>query len=481
LRISSCGYILRGRRLEPKEDTVIFERYYLSCLSHASYLVGDEGTKTAVVIDPQRDVEHYLADAEARGLTIRYVFLTHFHADFLAGHLELVEKVGAEVRLGSRAEAGFPFRAMEDGERLELGDVSLEVLETPGHTPEGISIVLRNRAEGDQPQAVFTGDTLFVGDVGRPDLLASFGVSEQELAGMLYDSLHGKLLQLPDETVVYPAHGAGSLCGKALGAESSSTIGQERRSNLNLRPMTKQEFTEVVSRGQIDAPAYFAHDAILNRQPHPTRLATAPALSLELALREVNAGAVLVDVRDGHAFAREHLAGSLNLSLEGRFASWAGTLLEVNRPIVLLAPAGREQEAVTRLGRIGFDWVKGYLAGGAEAALSARPDLSRSIPRIPVEALEHPLTSDPEVFVLDVRNPAEWEAGHVPGSVNIPLNQLAARIDEVPSDRRVFVHCRTEYRSSAALGILEQAGKTVTQVTGGWQAYEALQLAGGAR
>ena len=344
---------------------MFLKQYYLGCLAHASYLIADEASQTAIVVDPQRDIGQYLTDAGQLGAKIRHVFLTHFHADFLAGHLELRDRCGADIRLGARAEAEYAFIPMHDGDQLEFPGLRLQVLETPGHTIESISIlVLDLQKDADKPYAVLTGDTLFIGDVGRPDLRASLGWTAQELGGHLYDSLHDKLLALPDETLVYPAHGAGSLCGKQLSSDTVSTLGQQRRFNYALQPMTKEDFIGLVTADQPDAPAYFTYDAILNTRERPTLDQTLEHVLQPIELDEVltlgDAGAQVLDVRDAAEYAKGHLAGSINIGLGGQYATWAGTLLDRMRPIVIVAEPGREQEAALRLGRIGFDHVKGH-------------------------------------------------------------------------------------------------------------------------
>lgn len=340
---------------------MVLKQFYLPCLAHASYVIGDEATGTAAVVDPQRDTDQYIAFATEHALQIKHVFLTHLHADFIAGHLELRDRVGAKIYLGAAAKAGYAFIPLHDGDIVEFGRVRLKALETPGHTPESISIVVYDLAASDtQPQAVLTGDTLFIGDVGRPDLRAALGWSASELGGMLFDSLHKKLLALPDQSLVYPAHGAGSLCGKALSKETVSTLGEQRRSNYALQSMSKEEFIKVVTADQPDAPAYFNYDAVLNSEERPTldeTLARVNSIPLDgvLALQEV--GAQILDCRDPGEFAAAHVAGSINIGLGGQYATWAGTILDREHPIVIIADAGRESEAATRLGRIGFDHV----------------------------------------------------------------------------------------------------------------------------
>ena len=326
---------------------MIFKQFYLNCLAHASYLIGDEASHTAAVVDPQRDVDQYVGFAEEHGLRIAHVFLTHFHADFLAGHLELRDRTGAAIYLGSAARAEYRFTPLSDGDSVEFGKVRLTALETPGHTAESISILVYDLdGSATQPHAVLTGDTLFVGDVGRPDLRVALGWSASELGGLLYESLRTKLLTLPDASLVYPAHGAGSLCGKAISQETYSTIGEQRRSNYALQPMSKAAFVEIVTADQPDAPPYFTYDAVLNSKERPTLDETlarqANPMSLDQLLALQSAGAQILDVRDPVEFASSHLAGSINIGLDGQFASWAGTVLSRDEPIVIIADPGRE-------------------------------------------------------------------------------------------------------------------------------------------
>jgi len=460
---------------------MILKQYYLGCLSHASYLIGDEASSTAIIVDPQRDIQQYLTDADKFGLHIRHVFLTHFHADFIAGHLELRDRCGATIYLGARAQAEYAFVAMKDGDTLDFPGLRLKVLETPGHTIESISILVFDlHKDAAEPYAVLTGDTLFIGDVGRPDLRASIGWSADDLGAHLYESLHNKLLPLPDETLVYPAHGAGSLCGKQLSSDTISSLGDQRRLNYALQPMSKEQFIALVTADQPDAPAYFTYDAILNTRERATldknlEQALQP-VDLDEVLRMGDASAQILDVRDAAEYAKGHLAGSLNIGLGGQYATWAGTLLDRAKPIVIVAEPGREQEAALRLGRIGFDHVRGYLEGGMEA-LAGRPDLVWPTERLSAPMVAEELAGANPPLVLDIRNPREWAAKHIDGSVNIPLNHLQERIGEVPRGRRIAVHCAGGYRSSIAAGILHQYGITqLTEMAGGLAAWEAAQL-----
>ena len=460
---------------------IVLKQYYLGCLAHASYLIADKASRTAIVVDPQRDIQQYLDDAAQLGVQIRHVFLTHFHADFLAGHLELRDRCGAQIHLGAQAKAEYAFVPMKDGDTLSLPGLRLQVLETPGHTIESISILVLDLARSvDKPYAVLTGDTLFIGDVGRPDLRASLGWTAQQLGSHLYDSIHTKLLPLPDETLVYPAHGAGSLCGKHLSSDTVSTLGEQRRFNYALQPMSKDDFIRIVAADQPDAPAYFTYDAILNTRERPTLDTTLEQVLNPLSLDEVlalaNAGSQLLDVREASDYANGHLAGSINIGLGGQYATWAGTTLDPNRPIVLIAEPGREQEAALRLGRIGFDKIKGYLRNGMEA-LALRPELVHSTQRVSPPMLAEELASPQPPVVIDIRTPGEWSAGHLTGSINLPLSQLQERLDQVPRDRRIAVHCAGGYRSSIAASILSRHGITnIIELAGGIAAWEAAKL-----
>jgi hydroxyacylglutathione hydrolase len=458
------------------------EQYYLACLSHASYMITDDKTKTAAVVDPQRDIDQYLDDAAAGGYTIKHVFLTHFHADFIAGHIELRDKAGATIRLGSKAQAEFECVQMNDGDAVEFGDVKLEVMETPGHTPEGITILVYDLAKSrTEPLAALTGDTLFIGDVGRPDLLASIGVTADELADMLYESTQ-KLVQLPDATLVYPAHGAGSLCGKALSNETVSTIGEQKKFNYALQPMSREAFKAIVTADQPEAPDYFVHDAILNRKErttlHDAMEKQLQPLSVDEVLALEKSGSQLLDVRDGIDFEGGHLRGSLNIALSGKYATWAGSMLSHDMPIVVIAEEGGEEEAVMRLGRIGFDNVAGFLAGGMRA-LEHHGELVERTARITAPALAEWLAGtrpggDGKPVVLDIRSELEHAGGHVAGSLNIPLPHLAARIGELPAGRPVVVHCEGGYRSAIGVSLLQKLGrKDAHDLVGGFKAWVA--------
>jgi hydroxyacylglutathione hydrolase len=460
---------------------MLLKQFYLPCLAHASYLIGDESTGTAVVVDPQRDTDHYLAFAADNKLTIKYVFLTHLHADFVAGHLELRDRVGAAICLGAAAKAAYAFTPFRDGDILEFGRVRLKILATPGHTPESISIVVYDlNTSAAQPQAVLTGDTLFIGDVGRPDLRAALGWSSQQLGEMLFDSLHTKLLTLPDETLVYPAHGAGSLCGKKLSKETVSTLGEQRRSNYALQPMTKEAFIAVVTADQPDAPAYFNYDAVLNSQEHET---LDQALSHEMhpltlgKVLELQAqGAQILDTRDPGEFAASHLAGSINIGLAGQFATWVGTVLDRKHPIVIIANSGRENEAAIRLGRIGFDHIAGFLKDGLHS-LKSHPELTADTERLSAPFAAEYLSWDFPPLLIDIRAPRERDQKHIAGSLAIPLNHLTEKLKTLPKDRPLLVYCAGGYRSSIAASLLQSNGyPLVSELAGGLAAWEAANL-----
>jgi hydroxyacylglutathione hydrolase len=452
---------------------MLLKQYYLGCLAHASYLVADEDAGAAAVVDPQRDVDEYIADAHELGCRIEHVLLTHLHADFLAGHLELRDREDARIYLGARAEAEYAFTPLADGDAIPLGEARLQALETPGHSPESISILVFENASASIPHAVLSGDTLFIGDVGRPDLRASLGWSAEELGSLLYDSVQTKILPLPDETLVYPAHGAGSLCGKHLSSETVSTIGIQRRYNYALQPMSREEFIRVVTADQPDSPAYFTYDAVLNTKERPT-LEQALAremtpLPLDDVLRLAADGGQVLDARSSVDFAGAHLRGTVNIGLDGSYATWAGTLLDHERPIVIVAEPGRVEEAEVRLGRIGFDNIAGYLDGGM-LALEARPELVERLDRITGATLAEQLAEADAPFVLDVRAESELEPA-VEGSVKIPLGHLAERLDELPCEGPIVVHCSTGYRSSTAASLLLAAGfAQVSDLVGGLSA-----------
>ena len=450
-----------------------FTQYYLDCLSQASYLIGDETSGRAVVVDPRRDIDEYVRDAEAAGLTIELVIETHFHADFLSGHLELAAATGAEIGFSSAGETEFPSRKLEDGERISLGQVELEILHTPGHTPESISIVIWERPGDETPYGVLTGDTLFIGDVGRPDLLASIGFTRDELADQLYDSLHNKLLPLPDDTRVFPAHGAGSACGKNLSTETFSTMGEQRVSNYALLAPDKETFIDLVTEGQPPAPDYFVYDAVLNRKDRPLldESAAPPALELEAFDAVVSAGAMIIDGRDPEEFARGHLAGSINVGLNGRYAEFAGSVVPSDVDIVLVVEPGAEVEAKNRLARIGFDRVVGHLVDPL-AVMAANPGRVQQASRLTAVDFEARRNDIAGLQLVDVRNPGEVAIGTIEGAAAVPVGQLPGRLDELDPDAPTVVFCAGGYRSSVAASVLRQAGfGDVSDIIGGYGAW----------
>ena len=445
-----------------------FKQFYLGCLAHASYYIGSK--HEAAVIDPQRDVQQYLDEAAANGQKIKYVIETHSHADFVSGHIELAQKTGAEIIFGSRAQTNFPTHKVHDGDELSVGDVKLRFLETPGHTPEGITILAEDTGDPSAPLKMFTGDTLFIGDVGRPDLIGSKGFTAPEMAGMLYDSLHQKILPLPDDTEVYPAHGAGSLCGKSLSKETWSTLGEQRRTNYALRPMDKDEFIKIVSADQPEAPAYFAASAARNLQgssaleslPQPEQLSTEQIQNFD---------GVVLDVRDGDAYGRGHIPNSINIGLSGQFATWAGTLIPIGTPVAIAAATSEQvDEAMTRLARVGIETVKGFIL------MSDFSGGTNRIQQVAVESAKS-ATEKGQVQFIDVRNPAEYANGHAANTLNLPLNSLARELDRLDPEKPTYVVCQSGYRSSLATSILENAGfSKLHNVTGGTKAWMDAEL-----
>lgn len=457
-----------GERIAGLPDHVVVRQLYLACLSQAAYLVGDARTGRAIAVDPRRDTSEILAAAEAEGLTIELVVQTHFHADFLSGHLELAEATGAAIAYGSVAVTEFPSRSLADGESISLGGVVVEVLHTPGHTPESISLVIRPDADAE-PVAVLTGDTLFIGDVGRPDLLASLGATADDLGRKLYGSVH-RLLELPDATLVLPAHGAGSACGKALSTETVSTIGVQRRTNYALQPMTEEQFVAIVTEDQPAAPEYFVAAAVGNRKDRGLLDEQAPVPELDLAALDaaVAEGAVVVDVRPVEDVAGGHLAGAIAVGLGGRFAEQVGSVVPVGAPIVLVGTPEAAHEATIRLARIGFDDVVGVLPA-VEGVLAAHPDRSARLSRLSATDLsERRAALGDALQLVDVRNPGEVHAAPIDGAVNLPLAHLRARLDELDAARPVVLVCAGGARSAIASSVLLAEGfADVSDVLGG--------------
>jgi hydroxyacylglutathione hydrolase len=450
---------------------MIFKQFELGCLSLFSYLVGDETTGRAVIIDPQRDISQYVTDAESLGLRIERVIETHFHADFLSGHLELAAATGAVISYGDRAQPDFAFERLAHGQRLSLGEVTLEIRHTPGHTPESISIVVHEHPD-DEPWAVLTGDALFIGDVGRPDLLTSIGFGADDLARQLYHSVHEQLLTLPDPTRVYPAHGAGSACGKNLSTATESTIGEQRATNYALAPMSEDQFVEAVTQGQSVAPLYFAFAANANRKERELLDETneLPVFDLDLVAHQQIDGAVVIDTRPTDQFASGHLRGSINVGLDGRFAEYAGDVLRPGQSVILVTEPGLEREARVRLARIGFDHVIGALTD-ITTQLADRPDLASPAPRITAAELEEWRVDQPDLQIVDVRNQSERIVGSIDGSINLPLPTLLDRLGDLDPNRPTLVYCAGGYRSATAASLLRSAGFTsVAELLGGYNA-----------
>ena len=451
-----------------------FEQFYLGCLAHASYMIASDSE--AIVVDPQRDVEIYLKAAEENRVSIRHIFETHLHADFVSGHRELAARTGAQIYIGAQAGATFPHVAVQEGFRLQVGKILLTAHETPGHTPESICLVISDLEKSAEPWAVLTGDTLFLGDVGRPDLSKQY--SPAQLAGMLYDNLHNKILKLADNVLVYPAHGAGSLCGRNMRAERVSTIGTERLTNYALQIRSREEFIKQLTSNLPARPAYFSQDAEINRTG-AAALADLPVLSsVEPAeLKEILAeGGIALDVRPGEQFAAAHVPGSVNIALSGQFASWAGTLLGLTaRPVLIAATEQDVSEARMRLARVGLEGASGFLKGGIEAWREAGLPLS-TIPQATAEALAGQLRRQ-HVQVLDVRREPEWEAGHIEDAIWWPLDNFRVAPPEIDRNLPIAVHCKGGYRSMIACSLLQRAGfQNVLNVIGGFDAWQQANL-----
>jgi len=450
-----------------------FEQFYLGCLAHASYMIGSEGE--AAVVDPQRDVEIYLEAAQKQGLQIRHIFETHLHADFVSGHRELAARTGAAMYIGKAAGATFPHVDVTDGFELSVGKLRFDALETPGHTPESICLVVTDEETSEQPWAVLTGDTLFIGDVGRPDLSKTH--TPQQLAGLMYDSLHDKLMTLPDSVLVYPAHGAGSLCGRNMRAERSSTIGTERLTNYALQIRGRDEFIRQMTSNLPARPDYFLEDAAINRAG-ATPLTELPELK-PISAAELRAmldgGAMALDVRPGDEFAAGHVPGSVNIALSGQFASWAGAVLGLSsHPVLIADTQERLSEARLRLARVGIEDVAGYLEDGLDGWNSAGFELAQT-PQMTVQELGTRL-DDRNLQVLDVRRQGEWDAGHIAGADWYPLDRFKATLPPLEANTTSAVHCKSGYRSMIACSLLQRAGFDVINVIGGFDAWEKAQL-----
>lgn len=448
---------------------MIFEQFYLGCLAHASYLIGSEGV--AAVVDPQRDVDLYLAAARERGLRIEHVIETHLHADFVSGHRELSERTGAAIYLGEGSGATFPHRAVREGDEVAFGKVRLRFLQTPGHTLESVSVVVTDLEHGETPAAVLTGDTLFIGDVGRPDLAESH--TPQALARMLYDSLREKILKLPDETLVYPAHGAGSMCGRNISADRNSTIGRERHTNYALQPMEREAFVSMMTQDLPARPEYFKRDIDYNRRGAAPLESFPPLAALRPrdAQARQAAGAAILDTRGAMEYASGHIPRSIQIGLGGQFAAWAGALLGLDRDLILVTEdTGAADEARMRLARVGIERVSGVMNGGIAGWTAAGLPLQIT-QQITVGDLH---AADGQFSIIDVRRPGEWNSGHIPGAALHSLDTLAADAERLDHPRPAAVHCKSGYRSIIACSVLEAAGfDGSVNVIGGFDAWAA--------
>lgn len=457
---------------------MILDQFYLQCLSQASYLVADPDTRRAAVVDPRRDVQEYLDEASAQGLSIEFVVLTHVHADFIPGHTELAARTGATIVMSEAAPVDFPIRRVRDGERIALGDpqtgVVLEFLATPGHTPESVTIAVYERGADEAPHAILTGDTLFLGDVGRPDLLGAAGRTSEQMARELYTSLQTKVLPLPDEVLVYPGHGAGSACGKALSTDTVSTLGEQRRTNYALAPMSAEEFVTAITAGLGEPPAYFAHEVAVNKAGHVP-------FDPDLPIRRVDAvdavglaaeGYLLLDVRDDQAFAAGHLRGAVNVGLSGRFAEYAAAVQAPGQPVILFGSPAQCIEARTRLARVGVDQIAAVVSD--PEYLADHDEFVAQASRLTAAQAAERIAEDPGLQVVDVRAPGEHAGGALPGAQNLCLTRLRTRLDQLDPERPVIVHCAGGYRSIAAASLLEANGFVdVSDVLGGYTAWAA--------
>ncbi len=453
---------------------MIIQQLYTNCLAQAAYYIESDGE--AAIIDPLRDYDAYIELANSNGAKIKYIFETHFHADFVSGHIDLAKKTGATIVYGPTTQTTYPVHVAKDGEDLTLGKLTIKVLHTPGHTPESSSFLLLD--EIGKEHCVFTGDTLFVGDVGRPDLLDGI-MTKEELAGMMYDSLHTKLMPLPDAVVVYPAHGAGSACGKNIGKETFSTIGEQKAKNYALQPMTKEQFIKTVTEGIAPAPSYFFKDAKLNKlgyAPIEEVLTTGlSALPLSDFEAKMNEGATIIDTRIPDVFELGFIPKAINFGLNGQYAIWAATLLDIAAPVLIIAESGKEKESIERLARVGFDNIQGYLDGGFETWKQAdrRWDMI-----ITVDEEEFELDAKhTDIKILDVRKPGEFNDGHLTQAISFSLDKITTDYASLNKDDEFLVHCAGGYRSMVAASYLKSKGfQRVKNVLGGWSKIKTMNL-----
>lgn len=448
---------------------MFIQQLYTSCLSEAAYYIESEGE--VAIVDPLRDTEAYLQLAKSRNAVIKYIFETHFHADFVSGHLDLSKKTNAPIIFGPQTETSFPVHIARDGEEFKLGKVSLQVIHTPGHTIESSCYLLKDETGKDH--SIFTGDTLFVGDVGRPDL-SSGNMSKEELAAIMYDTIQQKILPLADDILVYPAHGAGSSCGKNIGTEKFSTIGGEKQNNYALRPQSKEQFILAVTEGLPDAPKYFSINAQINKEGYDTldiiKSKALTPLTPEAFRRKIKEDITLLDTRHADVFTRGFVPGSIFIGLEGRFAEWAGSLLSFQKPMILITEPGMEEETVIRLARVGFSKIEGYLMGGFKAWEDTGGKIDMIID-IEADELAMDIPHDPNLQVVDVRGEAEFADGHVKNALNMPLTDMTdvALIAGFEENQNLYLHCAGGYRSVIACSILKSQGiHNLRNIAGGW-------------
>ena len=442
------------------------QQLYTNCLAESAYYIESDGE--AAVIDPLRDIDAYLALAEKRGTKIKFVFETHFHADFVSGHIDLAQQSGASIIFGPGAKTGYPIYNAKDEEVFQIGKIKIKALHTPGHTPESTSYLLFDAEE--KPYAIFTGDTLFVGDVGRPDLLDGV-MTKESLAGMLYDSLQNKIKILADDVLVYPAHGAGSSCGKNIGKESWSTIGEQKKNNYALQNRSKEEFISLITQGLTAPPAYFFEDARINKEGYTSRELVMQNSMNALSILDfegyIQKHALILDTRQADEFENGFIENSLNIGLEGTFAIWLGTLVNINTPIILITEEGKEKESISRMLRIGFENIKGYLEGGMQTWLASERKIEK-INSIDADTFEEEIKNK-KYTLLDVRNKTEYENGHVKGALHFPLSSLQANYSALQTDTEYMIYCGGGYRSMIASSILKSKGyHQITNIYGGW-------------
>lgn len=449
------------------------EQLYTNCLAEAAYYIESNGE--AAIIDPLREYDPYIRKAKENGVTIKYIFETHFHADFVSGHIDLAEHTGATIVYGPNAETSFKAHIAKDGEVFKIGNITLTLLHTPGHTLESSTYLLKD--EHEKPYCIFTGDTLFIGDVGRPDLAIKSDLTQEDLAGMMFDSLHNKIMPLNDEIIVYPGHGAGSSCGKNLSSETWSTLGEQKKTNYALKTPTREAFVKELTTGILPPPQYFAKNAAMNKNGYEKIDSVVEKGNKALTIDEFDAavknGALILDVRPKEVFSAEFIPGSLFIGLEGTFAMWVGALItDIKQPIVLICPEGKEGEAVLRLARVGYDNTVGYLKGGVDAWKKAGRVIDM-VESVSAESLEQ---LNPE-HILDARKPGEFEAGHLEKAINYPLDFINDHLNDLHAGHKYYVHCKSGYRSVIAISILKQRGyKNLVDVLGGYSAIEKTSM-----